>query len=119
MVNLYDIRTVSTPRAKCLAPPKPLAKPQITFAEAARRESRAMWKRWDGISQKVVVTAEAIKARHAEWIAALPEQPFNRKEARALWNVAEGVEGTRLDVLEREGSIRRVSAKPILWERCE
>lgn len=98
---------------------KPLPKPALSFAETARRESRAVKESWDQTATQAALSPKAIMFRRAEWLGQLPEGAFDRPAGRAAWGVNKNAADARLDALERAGLLRRVATKPIRWERVE
>ena len=119
MVSLSDIRTVSIPRAKCLAPPKPFKRPTMTFAEMAKRENRAVLASWDRPGNKYSGSKESVVANRLAWLADLPHGPFDRATVRTTWPVKDNTADGRVDTLTSAGLLRRLPGKPARWERCE
>ena len=119
MVSLSDIRTVSTARAKCLAPTKPFKRPTMTFAQMAKSENRAVLASWDRPGNKYSGSKESVVANRLEWLAALPQGTFDRATVRTTWPVGDNTADGRVDTLTRAGLLRRLPGKPAMWERCE
>jgi hypothetical protein len=119
VVNIPDIRTVSIPRGKCLAPPKPLELPTLTFAQMAKRENRAVLASWDRSGSKYAGAKESVAANRLTWLADLPHGPFDRATVRTTWPVKDNTADGRVDTLTRAGLLRRLPGKPAMWERAE
>lgn len=119
MVNIPDIRTVASPRAKCLAPPKPFERPTMTFAEMAKRENRAVLASWDRAGSKYSGSKESVAANRLSWLHAIPKGPFDRATLHTIWPVGDNTADGRADTLTRAGLLRRLPGRPAMWERCE
>ena len=41
-----------------------------------------------------------------------------RVTARAVWDMTDGAADSRIETLEREGLLKRLPVRPIMWERA-
>ena len=119
MVSIYEYRSISTPRVMPPKEEKPPLKARIPYADFAKRENRAVLASWDRTASRFAGSKEAVAARRVDWLQSMPTGVFDRHAARASWDVGDSTADCRIDTLERAGLLRRVSGKPIKWERAE
>jgi hypothetical protein len=119
MTSMSDYRTWTTVH---VMPPKPAAKEGPSFEEQmlaadlkadADQCNRKLAKNGDQVTCKFNSDKAVVAARRLEWLAMLPDGEFTRVMAAEVWEVTEGAGDSRIEVLEREGKIKRVAVKPL------